>query len=109
VSSDDGLDSDLSAFGASDDIVDVCDVDDVKPFLIWPGCLPVLLVFLGLDTQWRYHFRNDGSAQLAGLNYQSAEIEMRMQNVDDSLRSQVWSDLKIMESAAIEAYQKKYG
>jgi len=93
------LAEDLGAFGVDSAILENLEPDKDPVFHMWPGCIPVLRVFLGLGTQWAYY----PSGVISGLNYQSAQVEIEMQGIDPADRKQLWFDLKTMEHAAIEA------
>lgn len=59
----------------------------------------VVTLFLAVGTQWNISF--DG--QLTGINYTALEAAMSMSNIRKKLRSKYFSEIRLMENAAINA------
>jgi hypothetical protein len=79
-------------------------VDEVSspPVEIWPDNQVSVNTFIALSTQW---IVTDNGA--SGLNYQAIEPVLRLTNTNKKLWSDIFSDLRIMESAALQEMRKK--
>ncbi|WP_272941960.1 DUF1799 domain-containing protein [Oceanicola sp. S124] len=69
-------------------------------FEIWSAHLPALQTFLAICTQWRVAIGMSGMVTV-GLDYASAEAGLRLSG--DVPPPSVWSDLRLIESGALEA------
>lgn len=92
-------DADLAAFGAPTEVIDkAAQTDDEFP--VWEENLPVLSLFLRLQTQW-----NIINGIVSGLNYQSVRALFEVYDVTDKVTT--FEDLQAMEVAALAVMNKR--
>jgi hypothetical protein len=110
VAIDDNVVAGMRAAGFTEEQIDAArgerapTVEDVCE--VWEENWPAFLVFEGLATQWHIEAGMSG-ALWTGLNYASAEVEIRMQGIKRADRQKVYADVKIMERAALEVLNSK--
>lgn len=66
------------------------------------------LFFLDLRTQWQI-VAGMGGERVTGLNYQSVESVMRIKQIKPKDKPDLFRDLQIMESAALDVMNKAKG
>lgn len=86
-------------FGAPDEIVSKIESHD-DDFEVWEENMEVVGLFLRLQSQW-----NVTMGGVSGLNYQSAQIVIKMYGIEDE--KQAFDDLQVMEYAALPILNKK--
>lgn len=64
---------------------------------VWPLHFSVLNVFSSLSTQWRV-----GANGPSGIDYSVLPVVMDLHNIHQQDRAQLFADLQVMESAALE-------
>lgn len=99
---DDTVAEDLKVMGAPQEIIDEynqADHENMDTFLVWPGNWEAVMLFLSCNTQWRF----SPSDRLYGMDYTSVESVMRIRRIKPADRSAMLDDLRVMESAALEA------
>lgn len=64
---------------------------------VWPIHFDVLQVFSSLITQWRV-----GAHGRTGIDYSVLPVVMDLHEINPTERKQMFADLKIMETAALE-------
>jgi hypothetical protein len=64
---------------------------------VWPIHQPVLQVFSSLATQWRI-----AASGPSGIDYSVLPVVMDLHNIHQQDRTQLFADLQVMESAALE-------
>lgn len=69
---------------------------------IWPENLQAYEAFSALRTQWRV-----GMAGATGLDYNVVPAVLRLQGVPRADWSQLFEDLRVMESAALQAMRQE--
>jgi hypothetical protein len=67
------------------------------PVDVWPDNLAAVNVFISMSTQW-----NVGMGGPTGLNYVALPFALDMAGVSAADRAEVFSDIRIMEDAALE-------
>ena len=72
------------------------------PVEIWPDNVMAVDVFIAMTTQWVI-----GPAGAVGLNYASLAEVWRRLKVPPELRDGVFSDLRVMEGAALKKMREK--
>lgn len=68
---------------------------------IWPENLPAYEAFSALRTQWRV-----GMSGATGLDYSVVPVVLRLQGVPRADWPQLFEDLRVMESAALQAMRQ---
>lgn len=74
---------------------------EVETVYVWPENELPLEVFDALSTQWRIGFNG-----ATGLDYSAIPLVMEELRVPKKKRKQVFSDIRIMESAALLEMRK---
>jgi len=74
--------------------------------LVDEDCWESLQVFLGLSSQWRVVASMSGFMWL-GINYQAVECYFRLSGIPKKKRQQIFADLQVMQSEAVEAINKR--
>lgn len=69
---------------------------------IWPENLPAYEAFNALGTQWRI-----GMGGATGLDYTTVPVVLRLRAVPRTEWPHLFEDLRVMESAALEAMREK--
>lgn len=64
--------------------------------LVWPANAQAVSVFCDMDTQWRI-----GMAGRTGLDYSALPVVMRLCGVPAAERASVFSDIRVMETEAL--------
>lgn len=72
-------------------------------FWVWPDCVPVLRLWSAVVTQWRYSAGGDRT----GLDYAGVEAALRMLAVPRRDWPDLFTDLRIMERSAMEAWRRR--
>nr|WP_308633623.1 DUF1799 domain-containing protein [Massilia sp. YIM B02443] len=72
------------------------------PVEIWPENLQAYELFCAMDTQWRI-----GMAGPTGLDYAALPMALRMIGAARSDWQQLMADIRVMESAALQAMRSK--
>lgn len=67
-----------------------------------------VIFFIDLSTQWHIVSGMNGE-RVTGLNYQSVESAMNIQQIPQENRRDLFNDLKIMERSALEVINKAKG
>lgn len=67
-----------------------------------------VIFFVELGTQWHIVSGMNGE-RVTGLNYQSVESTMNIQQIPQETRRDLFHDLKVMERAALEVINKQKG
>lgn len=68
-----------------------------KKTKVWLIHQPVLNVFNSLATQWRLGIKGP-----SGIDYSVLPVVMDLHNINQQDRTQLFADLQVMESAALE-------
>lgn len=68
---------------------------------VWPENLQAFQVFSALGTQWRI-----GMGGATGLDYNAVPTVLRLQGVPRAEWPQLFEDLRVMESAALQAMRE---
>jgi len=87
--------AELAAAGLTEDDLDI-GAD------IWPENLQAYELFSALRTQWRV-----GMAGATGLDYSAVPTVLRLQGVPRADWPQLFEDLRVMESAALQAMRQE--
>lgn len=87
--------AELAAAGLTEDDLDI-GAD------IWPENLQAYELFSALRTQWRV-----GMAGATGLDYNAVPTVLRLQGVPRADWPQLFEDLRVMESAALQAMRQE--
>ncbi|WP_292041438.1 DUF1799 domain-containing protein [Massilia sp. UBA6681] len=87
--------AELAAAGLTEDDLDI-GAD------IWPENLQAYELFSALRTQWRV-----GMAGATGLDYNAVPTVLRLQGVPRADWSQLFEDIRVMESAALPAMRQE--
>lgn len=69
---------------------------------VWPDNWGASLLFVDLMTQWRM-----GMAGAIGLDYTAIPVVMDLRDVPAEERNSLFDDIRVMESAALEAMRSK--
>ncbi|MGZ6477659.1 MAG: DUF1799 domain-containing protein [Bdellovibrionales bacterium] len=91
---------DLSVFGAPQEVLDATK-KEIKAFEVYEDNWTTVELFQALSTQWVWS--SGGGA--VGLNYQSIDFLFKLLKIKE--RVTVFSNLRIMEIAAIQEFEKK--
>ena len=79
-------------------------LEDVTPppLEIWPDCWESVFTFEALSSQW-----NIGFSGASGLLYASLPVVLEMRGIDRSEWPDIFEDIRIMESAALQIMRIK--
>lgn len=72
------------------------------PVEIWPENVQAYELFCAMDTQWRI-----GMAGPTGLDYAALPMALRMIGAARADWQQLMADIRVMESAALQAMRSK--
>ena len=72
------------------------------PVEIWPENMQAYELFCAMDTQWRI-----GMAGPTGLDYAALPMALRMIGAARADWPQLMADIRVMESAALQAMRSK--
>lgn len=72
------------------------------PVEIWPENILAYEVFCAMDTQWRI-----GMAGPTGLDYAALPVALRMVGAPRAEWAQLMADVRLMESAALQAMRSE--
>lgn len=70
--------------------------------LVYPDCWPSVALFMDMNTQWRIGFGGP-----TGLDYTALSTVMKFRGIKDDEACDVFSDIQVMESAALELFQSR--
>ncbi|KAF1043063.1 MAG: hypothetical protein GAK35_02383 [Herbaspirillum frisingense] len=68
---------------------------------VYPENMPAVQVFEAMDTQWR-----TGMGGVYGLDYAALPAVLRMLGIGRNRWKEIFSDLRVMEAAALEVLQE---
>jgi hypothetical protein len=74
------------------------------PFLVLPDCWESVLTFESVSTQW---LRAGMAGVPCGLNYEVLPFAFRMRGIRQADHPRVFTDLRLMEDAALSYFAKK--
>jgi hypothetical protein len=94
----DDIKDSLSAFGMPAELASHFAIEKTK---VWPIHFDVLQVFNSLVTQWRV-----GAQGRTGIDYSVLPVVMDLHEINSTERKQMFADLKVMETAALEQLHK---
>jgi hypothetical protein len=96
----------LALFGvAPDEAADwIGEEDEPECFGIWPENAAAFRVFMSMSTQWRW--TGGMEPQREGLDYTTFDFEIESAGVKKKRRVDVFRGVKVMERAALVAWQK---
>lgn len=80
--------------------------DDERPFEVWPENMEAVELFCVLANQWRA-IAGFAAVRFLGLDYAAVEAVMRMRNVRQKDRARLFSDIRVMEAAALGELNRK--
>lgn len=69
---------------------------------VWPECLPALELMRACGTQWQL----GGMGGVVGLRYEAVSAVMDMRAVPSVERAALLDDLRVMEQAMLEVWNK---
>lgn len=90
----DDLKDSLESFGLPAELASHFEPEKTK---VWPIHFDVLQVFNSLNTQWRM-----GLKGRTGIDYSVLPVVMDLHEINPTERKQMFADLKVMETAALE-------
>ena len=90
----DDIEKSLASFGLPAEMAEYFHEEKTKVWLIHQ---PVLNVFNSLATQWRLGIKGP-----SGIDYSVLPVVMDLHNINQQDRAQLFADLQVMESAALE-------
>ncbi|AEJ02170.1 protein of unknown function DUF1799 phage-related protein [Nitrosomonas sp. Is79A3] len=70
---------------------------------VWPDNWRSVLLFRSVGTQWQIA----PSGKRIGINYQSVESLMNMQNIRKHRRGSLMNDIRFMEEIALSVFREK--
>jgi hypothetical protein len=104
---DDDLDGALRAFGLPPDALDALPPDADDDCEVWPENWDALLVFLACQTQWVREIPAMASKILwSGLSYHGVAVVIKMHGYRGKKARELFSDVQIMERAALAVLNK---
>jgi hypothetical protein len=92
------LDTALAVFG----LVAEVPQDEYDEIFLWPCNLESWRLFMRLQSQWTV-----GVAGATGLNYSGVESALRLMGIKGQKRSELFSDIQVMEEATLEAWEQR--
>ena len=97
---------DLAAWGAPQDIIDAkrASKEIDKDFPVWAENWDVTIAFLNSTTQWRVAEVMSG-LRIIGFDYAGVKAGLKLAGI--KLKSDQWSDLQVMERAALQALNSR--
>lgn len=101
------MQDDLAAFGLPPDAFEEATADAENHCEVWPENWDTVMVFIGLQTQWRKEIvPMAGNLIWHGLNYPAVESVIRLRGYTGKKAQDIFDGLQVMESAALPLLNK---
>ncbi len=92
--------------GAPEEVIEAARqrISDERAFEVWPECWDAVNFFYALSTQWKWLV--GAKAMRSGLDYTAVASTMQMLGLPRRKRAELFEDIQVMESAALNYWNE---